>query len=167
MPRPKRRGIQDDAFDDPLSNYSPPTYEDTLHRALCEDPITQMKHQPFTCIEASSSIIQVLKQMEQKNIACVMVTENDRLAGIFSERDVLDKVADRFEEIRDQPVRTVMTPEPVAVRGTDTLAKALAVMAVGGFRHVPILDPDDKVIGMIGPRRVNTYLRTHLGKAEA
>ena len=163
MPRPKRQGIQNDTFDDPLSNYSGPTYEDKLQRALCEDPITQMKHQPYTCIDADTPIERVMTKMNETNIACVMVTEGGRLVGIFSERDVLHKVADRFDQISDQPIRTVMTPDPEAVRGTDTLAKALAVMAVGGFRHVPILDPDDKVIGMIGPRRVNTYLRTHLG----
>ena len=54
MPRPKRRGIQDDSFEDPLSNYSPPTYEDRIQRALCEDPITQMKHQPFTRVAADT-----------------------------------------------------------------------------------------------------------------
>lgn len=163
MPRPKRQGIQNDSFNDPLSNYSGPTYDDTMQHALCENPITQMKHQPYTAIEAETPIQEVLTQMDATDIACVMITDGGRLVGIFSERDVLNKVADCFDRIADQPVRTVMTPDPVAVRGTDTLAKALAVMAVGGFRHIPILDPDDKVIGMIGPRRVNTYLRTHLG----
>lgn len=159
MARPKRAGIQDDRFDDPLSDYSPPDYVDQMQRALCETPISDMKHQPFTSVDAEEPIEKTLARMDEMNIACVLVTRDGRLVGILSERDVLDKVADRYEQIHRDPVHTVMTSDPTAVYATDTPAKALAIMAEGGFRHVPILDVDDQVVGIVGPRRVNTHLR--------
>ena len=158
MPRPKRQGIQDDRFEDPLSNYAPPSYEDRLQRNLCEDRITEVKHQPFTCVERGASIRSVMARMVELDIACVMIVADERLTGIFSERDVLDRVAERFDQIKDEPIETVMTPDPASVYVTDSPAKALAMMALGGFRHVPVLDLDEQIVGMIGPRRVNSYL---------
>ncbi len=162
MARPKRQPIRDDTFDDPLRDYSEPTYDDTIQRAVCESPITDMKHKPFTAVEADTPIEQVLRKMVKLTIACVVVTRNDKLVGIFSERDVLDKVADQYENVKNEPISSVMTSEPVAVRTTDTPAKALATMAVGGFRHVPILSVEEKVVGIVGPRRVNNYLFTNI-----
>ena len=49
----------------------------------------------------------------------------------------------------------------MAVRDTDSPAKAIAIMALGGFRHVPILNVDDNVVGIVGPRRINTYLHQY------
>jgi len=84
---------------------------------------------------------------------------------VFSERDVLNKIADCFEQVKDQPVSQFMTPQPVVVHESDSSAKALNLMAVGGFRHVPLLDLDDKVVGVIGPRRITNYLKDRLGIA--
>lgn len=160
MPRPKRSGIQDGQFRDPLSDYSEPEYEDKLHRILKEQPITAIKHQPFSCVEEVATIASVLDTMASLDIACVMVTRNERLVGIFSERDVLDHVAVDFEAVRGNPIASVMTRDPSTIYESEPVAKALGLMAIGGFRHVPILSVDDRVIGIIGPRRINTYLRS-------
>ena len=117
---------------------------------------------PFQIIDANQPVHDAMKVMGEKNIASVIVTENDRLVGIFSERDVLNKVAENYEKMKDQPVREVMTPNPVAVYEIDSPAKAMNQMAIGGFRHVPILDLDDKVVGVLGPRRVTAYVTKHV-----
>jgi len=164
LPRPKRQGIQNDAFKDPLSDYASPTYPDNLQRVLNEEPITRLKITPFTCVDVEQKVSKVMQMMDELQIACVMVTRKDRLVGIFSERDVLEKTSHQFDEFQDKPIRSVMTRKPTFIYTTDTLVKALALMAVGGFRHVPILDADGKVAGIIGPRRVNTYLRACLNE---
>lgn len=160
MPRPKRSTIEDGAFRDPLSDYGETKYTDKLHHVLEEHTITHIKHQPYTCVDESTPIEDVLKQMATLDIACVMATRDGRLTGIFSERDVLDRVANLFASVRRDPIATVMTRSPSTIYESETVAKALGLMAIGGFRHVPILDVDDRVIGIVGPRRVNTYLRT-------
>jgi len=75
---------------------------------------------------------------------------------------VLTKVADEFESVNDGPVSKIMTPNPMAVYVTDSPGKAMNLMATMGIRHVPILDVDDKVVGILGPRRVTNFLKTHL-----
>ena len=90
-----------------------------------------------------------------------MVEENGKLVGVFSDRDVLDKVALEFDAVKDRPVRELMTTNPVYVCETDTPAAALAVMAVSGFRHVPLVKLDETILGIISPQRVIKFLREH------
>ena len=112
-------------------------------------------------------IEEVLKKMATLDIACVMATRDGRLTGIFSERDVLDRVAESFATVCRDPIATVMTRSPSTIYESEAVAKALGLMAIGGFRHVPILNVDDRVIGIIGPRRVNTYLRSCIEGSQA
>ena len=158
--RRKRRGPEEGEFQDPLKNYAL-DYDDELERSLTEDRIGDLQIEPFTTIHPDTTIEQTIVKMVELDIGCVLVVDDQRLLGIFSERDVLLKVADRFAEMKDTPVRDVMTPEPSYVHRPDGPAKALNLMAVSGFRHVPILNVDDKVVGVLGPRRITAYLKNH------
>ena len=154
-----RRGPQKGDFEDPLKNYSPPEDADEFEQSLIDGKVRDLKIEPFMAVEPTMSVVEVLQRMAELDIACVLIVENERLRGIFSERDVLTKVVDRFAQIKDRPVQEVMTSDPAVVHRTDSPAKAINVMAVSGFRHVPILNVDDKVVGVLGPRRITTYLR--------
>ncbi|MEE9212531.1 MAG: CBS domain-containing protein [Phycisphaeraceae bacterium] len=164
MARRVRRETPPGEFEDPLKDYSPPQYDDELERALIETHVTAMQTQPITAMGPGTTIEQAMRTMAEREIACVLVTEGDRLLGLFSERDVLNKVADRFEQIKNHSVTEVMTPEPMVVHDIDSPATALNLMAVHGFRHVPILNVDEKLVGIVGPRRVSNYLQAHFAK---
>ena len=159
--RRQRRPPADGDFEDPLKNYESVDPEDALTNSLLHGKVSQMRIKPFMSVLPDATIASVITDMAQMNIACVMIEENAKLAGIFSERDVLTKIADRFNEIKDQPVRTVMTLDPVAVYDTDSPAKALNLMAIGGFRHIPVVNVDDQVVGILGPNRVTEHIQTH------
>lgn len=160
--RPKRKGTDLSEFEDPLKNYDRPVFEDELERSLAEDAVSVIDHQPFKTVPPETAVEVAMKIMADLDIACLLITEGDKLIGIFSERDILTKVAVNFENVKNRSIRTVMTRDPVTVYVTDSPAKALNLMAVGGFRHVPILDVDDKLVGMLGPRRVTAYLQKYL-----
>lgn len=161
MARRKRRGPQNGEFEDPLKDYSAPDYDDALEQSLIEGHISEMKIEPFATVLGDLTVGQTLAKMAELDIACVLVMRDERLLGVFSERDVLLKVADRFEQVKERPVAELMTPEPAFIRRTDSPAKAVNLMAVSGFRHVPIVNVDDHVVGVLGPRRVTAYLRSH------
>lgn len=171
MPRPKRsatrpkRSPKDDSgeFEDPLKNYDTPDYADELERSIAEDSVTVIKSQPFTALKTTDTVLAAMQHMAKHSIASLLVVDDDdKLKGIFSERDVLTRVADDFENVKDKPLAEIMTPEPNCVYVTDSPGKAMNLMATGGFRHVPILDVDDKVVGILGPRRVTNFLKQHL-----
>ena len=158
----KRRAAPPGEFEDPLSNYDPPEYRDDLAEALGEARVTDMQTTPFTTVAPSDTVGAVLRTMAELDVGCVLVAESEKLLGILSERDVVNKIAGDFDRVKDMPVTEVMTPEPVSVYETDSPAKALNLMAVGAFRHVPILDVDGRIAGILGPRRVTNYLQQRL-----
>jgi signal-transduction protein with cAMP-binding, CBS, and nucleotidyltransferase domain len=79
-----------------------------------------------------------IARMRADRVDCLLVVEAGRLVGILTERDAVLKVAGR--PAGSLTVRDVMTPDPVVLRHDDTLAVAINKMAVGGFRHIPIVD---------------------------
>ena len=160
MPR-KRNPVEPGEFEDPLSNYDPPEYADELERVLCETEISGMPIKPMACVEIGATVQDALDMMARCDCSCVVILEAGKAVGIFSARDVLDKVAEDAD-VRVKPVTDVMTENPRTVYESDCPAKALNLMAVGGFRHIPVIDADDKVVGILGPRRTTRFLQEHL-----
>jgi CBS domain-containing protein len=146
---------------DPLSNYEPFEYADPLEEALAERPMTSMRTQPFVVIRPDVPVYRVLQAMAGLEIACVLIGEHDRMIGMFTQRDVLVRVVDDFEKIKDAPISDVMTRDPVVVYDVDCAATALCAMAVGGHRHVPVVNMDKKIVGVVGPRRMTAFVREH------
>ena len=161
MARRKRRGAEPGEYEDPLSKYDPPSLEDALEASLREDTVRSLHTTPFAAVTPQTTVQEVLSLMSERAIGCVMITENDQLLGIFSERDVLMKIADNYVHMKNLPIDQIMTRHPVSVYETDTPAKAMNLMAVGSFRHIPVLDVDEKVVGIVGPTRITAYLRKY------
>jgi CBS domain-containing protein len=82
--------------------------------------------------------------------------------GVFSDRDVLDRIALEYEQVKDRPVSEFMTTDPIYAYESDSAAAALSIMAVSGVRHVPVTNIDQKVVGIVSPQRVTEFLRKHV-----
>lgn len=163
MKRRERQEPEPGEFSDPLKNYDPPRYADELERSLCRDAVEVIEHEPYTAITPGTPIRQALRKMAEDNIACVVVVDGEnKPVGILSEQDVVNRIAADFERTADEPVSTVMTPQPVIVYESANPARVLNVMATGCFRHVPLCDVDGKLTGVIGARRLMRYLQQRI-----
>jgi CBS domain-containing protein len=90
---------------------------------------------------------------------CVLITVDERLVGIFTDRDAVIRAAGtRLDSFR---VRDFMTPDPVVLRHDDPIAIAIHKMAVGGFRHIPIVQ-DGRPTGVVTARDVFHHLAESL-----
>jgi len=150
-----------DEFQDPLENYEPREYSDPLEEALVEEEIGTIKHVPFATILPTTPIHEAVEKLADLHVACLLVAEDDKLLGLFSDRDVLSRVAFEFDKIKDNPVSEVMTAEPIYVYENDSAVAALSVMAMCGYRHVPVMDLNDNLVGIISPQRVTDFLQEH------
>ena len=148
-------------FQDPLENYEPREYDDPLEEALVEEELSLIRHEPFSTIPSDTPVHEAVKQLAGMHIACLLVADKGKLVGVLSERDVLRKVALEYDEVKDKPVREVMTTDPIYVFETDSAVAALSVMAMCGYRHVPVLDLNDNLVGIVSPQRVVEFLRSH------
>lgn len=163
MARRQRRPADPNEFEDPLSNYEPRQYADDFERFLNESQVGELEIRPFFEVTPQTPVSQVLETMTRQQTYCAIVVEAGKLVGIFSERDALVRVDGNYEKLKDKPIRELMTPRPTTIYETDSPAKALNLMAVGGFRHIPVLDTSDRPVGVMGPRRVVTFLQRQSG----
>lgn len=151
----------DNEFQDPLDNYEPPVHEDALEQALADETVAAIQSQPYASVTPQTPVSEAIHKLVGDEIACLLVEDGGKLVGVFSDRDILDKVALEYDKTKDRPVADVMTADPVYVYDSDSASAALAVMAVSGFRHVPVVDIDHKLVGIVSPQRVTRFLRQH------
>lgn len=153
-----------DEFQDPLEDFDPKDYADALEQALVEEELSAIRHEPYLEIPPTTSVHEAVKSLASHHIACLLVTEKNKLVGVFSERDVLTKIVLEFDEVKDRPVSEVMTTDAIYVNETDSAVAALSVMALCGYRHVPVVDLNDNVVGIVSPQRVTEFLQSHFQK---
>jgi CBS domain-containing protein len=89
--------------------------------------------------------------MAAKNVGAIMVIEDDRLVGIFTERDVVFRVVARGLDAQATRLADVMTRAPRTVDPDKPFGHALWVMQENGFRHLPVMQ-GDKLIGIVSSR---------------
>ena len=121
---------------------TPRSYDDPLERALATEPVSAIQAQPFVTIPPQATVEEAMTKLVDLSIACLLVEEDGKLLGVFSERDALNKVALEYEQVKDRPIREFMTSSPIYVFNTDSSAAALSVMAATGYRHVPVGGPE-------------------------
>jgi CBS domain-containing protein len=111
------------------------------------------------CVPESASVLDAVRLMQERRIGAVAVVDRTgRLAGIFTERDVLTKVAGKPGDPARTPVSQQMTRSPVALRETAEIGFALNKMCLGGYRHIPLVDVGGKPIGILSMRDVAHFL---------
>ncbi len=99
-------------------------------------------------VDAGSSVFDALKMMADKNTGAVLVVEDDKPAGIMTERDYARKVMLHDKDSRETPVRDIMVWNPVCVRPEQSLEDCMKLMTTKRFRHLPVIE-NDRLIGMI------------------
>jgi len=154
-------------FEDPLSNYEPARYADALEEALAEETVAAIQSKPYAEISPDKTVYGALQALAGLKVASLLVVEKGKLVGVFTERDVLERVASRYREVKSLPVREVMTTSPIVVYETDPAGTALSAIAGAGYRHVPVLDIEDRVVGVISPRRMFAFLQDRYERARA
>lgn len=127
---------------------------------LCQS-LSLLEPRAAIAVRETEPVEEVLKILKDNRVGCVLVTnEAGVLTGIFSERDCILKVVENFESNRGKPVRDFMTHDPVAEAPESSVAFALSLMSQGGFRHIPVVTPDKRPIGMISVKDVVDFIVT-------
>ena len=100
-------------------------------------------------VDADVSVEDAVRSMNDRRVGAVLVLDEDRLVGVFTERDVLRAVAHGLTP--EAVVGDWMTRGPETIEPDDTAEQAAVLMIHGGFRHLPVVD-DGKVVGILSIR---------------
>ena len=122
-----------------------------------EEPISAVSGHLPILVTPETSVGEAVRLMKQRRMGCVLVVEGGKLAGIFTERDLLLKLIGTAKVLDQLYLRDYMTPEPETVEGSDSLRIALNKMSVGGFRHIPVV-AEGQVTGLVTAKDALKYL---------
>ncbi|HEY5130770.1 MAG TPA: CBS domain-containing protein [Bradyrhizobium sp.] len=110
-----------------------------------------MERKKLLTAPPETTVSKAAKLMASKNVGAVMVVENERLVGIFTERDAVFRVMAKGLDAQATKLAEVMTNEPQTVDPDKSFGYALLMMHENGFRHVPVIE-NGKPIGIVSAR---------------
>ncbi|TWT36813.1 inosine 5'-monophosphate dehydrogenase [Posidoniimonas corsicana] len=110
--------------------------------------------------EPLANVLGLLRAQKQ---AAVMVCDGAKLVGIFTERDALRLLAEGADLAA--PVSSAMSTDLMTIRPETTVGQAIRLMSEGGYRHLPVVDPDDSPTGVVAVRGIVHYLVEHFPDA--
>lgn len=107
------------------------------------------KHSPLAVVAPCDSVFHALTVMSQNNVGALLVLDGEQLVGVFSERDYARKIILQGKSSKETIVREIMSDKVAYVTPSTTLDECMALMTEKHFRHLPVLNEDGSVVGII------------------
>lgn len=107
---------------------------------------------PLVTVSPNATVFEAVQTMHREHIGAIAIVENDGLAGIFSERDLMNRVVLERRDPEKLLVRDVMTSPVETIRRELTADDALKLMLEKHIRHLPVIDASGRLAGMLSIR---------------
>ena len=116
------------------------------YMAICSDMklLRDVAVRHLLTVEPDATLRRAAQMMTERGVGCALVIENEKIAGIITERDILHSVSGE-QNVDETKVREVMTKDVVSGAPGWDLLKAVKTMTDGGFRHLLVREMDDPV----------------------
>jgi CBS domain-containing protein len=101
------------------------------------------------CVTLETPISEAAQLMESEDIGSLPILEGEQLAGMITDRDIVIRAVAKGKDPRGMPVREVASRELVTVYADDDLASALKKMASEQVRRLPVVDEDNRLVGVL------------------
>ena len=120
-----------------------------MQRRIVPDIVSD---QDLSFLKPDDSVSSAIDLMTDRKIGAVLIAEEGRLAGIFTERDVLHRLVKAKKDLVNTPLRDVMTADPLCVQPDAPALAALQIMSEKGFRHLPVITQEGEIAGIVSIR---------------
>ena len=131
-----------------------------LSRHLRVENVARLNPTAPRQIDVSRSVADAVDLMRRERVGCLLVTRRGELVGIFTERDLLKRVLAVGKPLAD-PLIEVMTENPASVHINEPIRNAIRTMEEGGYRHLPVVDENNRPVGVLSAKRIVRYLVEH------
>ncbi|MEX0718496.1 MAG: CBS domain-containing protein [Planctomycetaceae bacterium] len=144
-----------EACGQPLAEFDPAGSD--LEQSISRHTVRVLVPKRPVTVDSSTPVRECIREMADRGFGCLLVEEDGKLAGVFTERDVLDRISGDLD-LAEAPVAEFMTRDPVTISRNDSIAYALHQMDLGGYRHMPIVDAEGRPNGIISVRDILRFL---------
>ena len=118
--------------------------------------------QTLYTLTPDSTVREAAKLMGSKHISAILISKDDLLVGIVTERDMTAKVLANGMDPDETLLNKIMTPDPDVLSPEDSPLNALELMRVRGYRHLPIVGEDNSIVGIISIRDLYAKAKAEL-----
>ncbi len=147
--------------DSDLTGLDVPSGRTSIERRLMNDPIARLIPRDPLKISPDTTVREAIERLVRTGRNCALVVDSaETMVGMFTERDVLNRVVDRYDIVADRPVREFMTRDPERLGPQDPVVFGLNRMMVGDYRHVPI-EEEGRALGVVSVRHILSYIAQH------
>jgi CBS domain-containing protein len=110
--------------------------------------ILKQKGTAIFSVKPAITVYEALEMMVEKNIGALLVSDQGKFVGIFTERDYARKVILKGKTSRETTIREVMTENPLTVTPDSSIDECMKIMSAKFIRYIPVLEKDE-LVGMI------------------
>jgi CBS domain-containing protein len=125
--------------------------------------LLKIKGRAVWACSPTTTLLDALKLMAEKNIGALLVMEGEKVVGIISERDVARRIVEKGKCLLDEPVSGFMTEDVFVVKPDQSTHECMQLMSREHFRHLPVVE-GGKLVGMIS---IGDVVRALIGEQES
>jgi CBS domain-containing protein len=133
--------------------------EERLETAMLRRPIRELSTlQPAITLDHTATVREAVEMMKQAQVSCVLIVDQDRLVGVFTEHDILTRVVAQAADVDHMQMREVMSPDPDWLDIDDELVYALNQMYINDYHYVPVVDEEGRPNAVVSMQAIVGYL---------
>ena len=112
-----------------------------------KDPLESLTQEKYIVLNEQATLQEAITSIQKHPIGCVLLENNQFISGIFTERDIVQKIVGKRYNLDEECIANYMTKNPDVLHLQDPIAFALNKMISGGYRHIPIVDKIKSQLG--------------------
>lgn len=129
-----------------------------LDESLLNEPVSALPYVPPVLVDPDTTVADAIGRMRENKTGCVLVRQENSAIGIFTERDLLNRVLGPRLDLDQTKIGSVMTPDSETLMVDAPIAFALNLMGEGAFRRLPLIDESGQPVGMLSVKHIVQYL---------
>ncbi len=136
-----------------------------INKALSlEDTISSLELRNHPVVQSGSTLKFVIDILREKKAGAVMVESSGEIVGVMTERDFLLRAISKGLDMNKERIEDYMTVNPETLNAEDPIAFALNKMHVFGIRHIPILNQDQSIYGLISVKDIIAHIGNYFSE---
>ena len=138
-----------------------PSPASQIEQTVMQLPLTALKMTSVHAVPPETTLEAAVQTLVRQQADLLEIVEAGRLVGVLSVRDVMTRVGAAYREKLHEPVSRFMTPNPETLPPDAPITFVINKMDVGGYRHVPVVQGGDRMLGVVSASDVIAYIVKH------